>query len=72
MKMGGTVFTVRYAAAALGIGTALVEELATGMRDKDGLVSVIDTDDEDDASTIAFTPLGLDMLAEILANNRTQ
>ena len=60
------VFTIARVARMLGEDEALLEDIASHMDPEDGCLSVMDLDDE--VSTTAFTPLGVENLKELLAD----
>ena len=66
MPWSSMVFTARFVAHKLGVEEALIEELAEHMRPKDGCLSVVDSADENDPSTTAFTGLGIEMLQQMI------
>ena len=60
------VYTIARVARMLGEDEALLEDIASDMDPEDGCLSVMDLDDE--VSTTAFTPFGVENLKELLAN----
>jgi len=60
------VFTIARVARMLGEDEALLEDIASNMDPEDGCLSVMDLDDE--VSTTAFTPFGVENLKELLAD----
>lgn len=68
MTYRSMVFTTRFVAQKLGGGKAVVEELAKIMRAKDGVLSIIDSADDDDPSLHAFTAGDIDYVEELLAD----
>ena len=60
------VFTIARVARMLGEDEALLEDLASDMDPEDGCLSIMDLDDE--VSTTAFTPFGVENLKELLAD----
>ena len=60
------VYTIARVARMLGVDEALLEDIASDMDPKDGCLSVMDLDDE--VSTTAFTPFGVENLKELLAD----
>ncbi len=62
------VFTPKFVAQKLGVEQEVIEELAETMRPKDGLLSVIDSANDDDPSIYAFTPDGIGYIEEMLAH----
>jgi len=60
------VFTIARVARKLGEDEALLEDIASNMDPEDGCLSVMDLDDE--VSTTAFTPFGVENLKELLAD----
>jgi len=60
------VFTIARVARMLGEDEALLEDIASDMDPEDGCLSVMDLDDE--VSTTAFTPFGVENLKELLAD----
>ena len=61
------VFTIARVARMLGEDEALLEEIALmSMDPEDGRLTVMDLDDE--VSTTAFTPFGIENLKELLAD----
>jgi len=67
-----SVFTIRYVAEMLGQDEDLIWSIADDMEPEDGRLHVIDRNDDDDgASTIAFSPFGIECLQELLADRIT-
>lgn len=64
MPWSSMVFTARFVAHKLGVEEALIEEFAEHIRPKDGCLSVVDSADENDPSTTAFTGLEIEMLRQ--------
>lgn len=61
------VFTIARVAKMLGEDEALLEDIALmSMDPEDGRLTIIDLDDE--VSTTAFTPTGVENLKELLAD----
>jgi hypothetical protein len=60
------VFTIARVAKMLGEDEQKLYEIAINMEPEDGCLSVLDIDD--DASTIAFTALGVENLKELLSD----
>jgi hypothetical protein len=60
------VCTIARVARMLAVDEALLEDIASDMDPEDGCLSVMDLDDE--VSTTAFTPFGVENLKELLAN----
>ncbi len=60
------VYTIARVARMLGVDEALLENIASDMDPEDGCLSVMDLDDE--VSTTAFTPFGIENLKELLAD----
>ena len=61
------VFTIARVARMLGEDEALLEDIALmSMDPEDGRLTIIDLDDE--VSTTAFTPFGVENLKELLAD----
>ena len=60
------VFTIARVARMLGEDEALLEDIASDMDPEDGCLSVMDLDNE--VSTTAFTPFGVENLKELLAD----
>ena len=60
------VFTIARVARMLGEDEALLEDIASDMDPEDGCLSIMDLDDE--VSTTAFTPFGVENLKELLAD----
>ena len=60
------VYTIARVARMLGEDEALLEDIAADMEPEDGCLSVMDLDD--DVSTTAFTPFGVENLRELLAD----
>jgi hypothetical protein len=61
------IFTIARVARMLGEDEALLEDIALmSMDPEDGRLTIIDLDDE--VSTTAFTPFGVENLKELLAN----
>ena len=60
------IYTIARVARMLGEDEALLEDIASGMDPEDGCLSVLDLDD--DVSTTAFTPFGVENLKELLAD----
>ncbi len=60
------VYTIARVARMLGVDEALLENIASDMDPEDGCLSVMDPDDE--VSTTAFTPFGIENLKELLAD----
>ncbi len=64
-----SVFTIGYVAEMLGQDEDLLWSIADNMAPEDGRLRVIDRNDDDDgASTIAFSPFGIECLQELLAD----
>ncbi len=64
-----SVFTIRYVAEMLGRDEDLLWSIADDMEPEDGCLRVIDRyDDDDSASTIAFSAFGIECLQELLAD----
>ena len=60
------VFTIARMARMLGVDEAFLEDFASDMDPEDGCLSVMDL--EDDVSTTALTPFGVENLRELLAD----
>ena len=60
------VFTIARVARMLGEDEALLEDIASDMEPEDGCLYIMDLDDE--VSTTAFTPFGVENLKELLAD----
>lgn len=60
------VYTIACVARMLGVDEALLEDIASDMDPEDGCLSVMDLDDE--VSTTALTPFGVENLKELLAD----
>jgi hypothetical protein len=60
------VFTIAHVAKMLGEDEGKLYEIAVTMEPEDGCLSILDIDD--DVSTIAFTPFGVENLKELLAD----
>lgn len=60
------VFTIARVARMLGEDEALLEDIASDMDPEDGCLSVMDLNNE--VSTTAFTPFGVENLKELLAD----
>ena len=60
-------FTARYVAQQLGADQDLIEEIAAMQMDpEDGVLSIIDSNDETAESVVVFTRFGIDRLKELL------
>ena len=60
-------FTARYVAEQLGADQDLIDEIAAMQMDpEDGVLSIIDSDDETAESVVVFTRFGIDRLRELL------
>ncbi len=62
------VFTIARVARMLGEDEALLEDIASDMDPEDGCLSIMDLDDE--VSTTAFTPVGVENLKELLVDRK--
>ena len=60
------IYTIARVARMLGEDEALLEDIAADMDPEDGCLWVLDLDD--DVSTTAFTPFGVENLKELLAD----
>ena len=60
------VYTIARVARMLDVDEALLEDIASDMDPEDGCLSVLDLDDE--VSTTAFTPFGVENLKQLLAD----
>ncbi|MEQ6334737.1 hypothetical protein [Sphingobium sp. MK2] len=72
MAAPSIAFTLRYVATLLGEIEALIEDIALGMEPEDGRISIIDSADENDPSTTAFTRDGIENLKELIKIHRQQ
>ncbi len=69
MAAVSSVFTIGYVAEMLGQDEDLLWSIADDMEPEDGCLRVIDrTDEHEGASTIAFSPVGIECLQEMLAD----
>ena len=71
MAAPSMVFTARFAARHFGVDINVIDNLAEEMAPEDGCLSVIDSLDDNADSTTAFTHRGLDYLAEMLDQRRS-
>jgi hypothetical protein len=72
MAVPSIAFTLRHVATLLGETEALIEDIALNMEPEDGRLSIIDSADEADPSTIAFTREGIENLKELIEIHRQQ
>jgi hypothetical protein len=71
MAAPSMVFTAHFATKHFGVDIDVIEEVNEEMAPEDGCLSVIDSLDNDAASTTAFTRRGLDYLNELLNQRRS-
>ena len=71
MAAPSMVFTAHYAASWLRVDIDVIEDLAEQMAPEDGCLTVIESLDVNAESTTAFTRCGLDYLAELLDQRRS-
>ena len=72
MAAPSMVFTAHFAASRLGVDIEVIEELAEQMEPEDGCLSILDSLDENAASVTGFTRKGLDYLADLLDERRSE
>jgi len=72
MTIPSLAFTLRYVASFLDEPEVLIEEIAISMEPEDGRISIIDSANEADPSTIAFTREDIENLKELIEIRRQQ
>jgi len=72
MAAPSMVFTAHFAASRLGVDIEVIEELAEQMEPEDGCLSILDSLDENAASVTGFMRKGLNYLADLLDERRSE